>query len=242
MLAASRLTKHHGHVAALDDVSLEIRPGELTAVVGPSGSGKTSLLRTLALLEAPDSGLVSIDGVDYAFPSPGLRGAPAPWPRVTVVFQQLFLWPHLTLRENILLPLRRRVRRADALSRLDSLVELLDMRHFVDRRPTQVSGGQRQRAALARALALNPTYLLLDEITSALDIEQSHALLSHLIQLRNNGIGILLITHMLDFVRAAADHIVFLDHGSVVEVGAPSRVLDTPVSPRLKRFLSYNLD
>jgi ABC-type polar amino acid transport system ATPase subunit len=150
------------------------------------------------------------------------------------VFQQLFLWPHLTLRENILLPVRGRV---GAEERLEELMALFDMHHFIDRYPNETSGGQRQRAALARAVVLESQYVLLDEITSALDVEQTAKVLQCLEAMKQRGIGILLITHLLNFAKRAADHVVFLDGGEVIASGTAD-ILDNPTHPRMQAFLS----
>lgn len=236
MLAASNITKSFGGRQIIRGVNITVEPGKITALIGPSGAGKTTLLRALSLLDCPDSGVVSVNGSTYSFPvGPGERIVP-PWPRVTVVFQQLFLWPHLTLRQNITLPVENRTGRA-AVSHLDELTRLFDMEEFIDRYPNQASLGQRQRAALARALVLQPELILLDEITSSLDVEQVRAILSHLQTLRDKGIGILIITHLLGFARRASDQVVFLDEGEIVEQGPPD-ILHSPHSERLKRFVS----
>lgn len=236
MLAGKGLSKSWGDTGALEDVSVGVEPGKITVLIGPSGSGKTTLIRTLSLLDAPDHGVISLDDREYRFPlSPEALITP-PWPDVTVVFQQLFLWPHLRLRENIMLPLRNRAR-GDSESHLDELIEAFKMKSFIDRYPNETSLGQRQRAALVRALVLNPSYILLDEITSALDVEQVSIILRQLQDLRDRGIGILLVTHLIGFARRAADTVVFLDQGRIEEQGA-KEILEKPASTRLNRFLS----
>jgi ABC-type polar amino acid transport system ATPase subunit len=172
----------------------------------------------------------------FTYPrAPGLPFNP-PWPKVTVVFQQLFLWPHLTLQDNILLPARCRTQQGMEAD-LDALIEAFDMRDFIGRYPNQASFGQRQRVALARALMCRPRYLLLDEITSALDVEQIANVLSYLRNLRGKGIGIFVITHLLGFARSAADQVLFMADGEVVERGGPE-VLASPQTERLHQFLS----
>jgi len=187
------------------------------------------------LLEPPQTGSIHIDDDVFQFPQTGSQIAP-PWPKLTAVFQQLFLWPHLTLRENILLPVRRRTG-GNIHNELDAMIEAFDMGGFIDNYPNEASLGQRQRVALARALMLQPKYLLLDEITSALDVEQIAKILSYLQNLRGKDIGIFIITHLLGFARHAADNVVFMAGGEVVESGTPD-ILKNPKSERLFQFLS----
>lgn len=234
MLAGKGLKKHFGATVAIDDVNCSIEAGKITAIVGPSGSGKTTLLRMLSLVEHPEAGAIEIDGREYSFPLGDDRIDP-PWPRVTVVFQQLFLWPHLTLRENILLPAQRR-RISHIERKLDELVTAFHMSEFIDRYPNEASHGQRQRVALARGLLLEPAYILLDEVTSALDVESIAAVVEHLSAMRSRGMGILLITHLLGFARRSADHVLFLDSGRVLESGG-KEILDRPTHPKLQRFI-----
>lgn len=218
------------------NLDLDIEPGKITVLIGPSGTGKTTLLRNLALLDHPQTGKISIDGESFSFPIAKGKKAPHPWPQLTAVFQQLFLWPHLTLRENILMPVRLRHKETTN-GELDTLIEAFDMGDFIDRYPNEASLGQRQRIALARALMLKPRYLLLDEITSALDVEQIAEILSYLKNMRGQDIGIFLITHLLGFARHAADQVVFMDQGTITERGGPE-VLKNPQSERLYKFLS----
>jgi ABC-type polar amino acid transport system ATPase subunit len=236
VLVGRNLTKRFGSTLALDDVECVVEPGKITAIIGPSGSGKSTLLRALSLIDPPDSGTVAIDEELYRYPLDPSEVPPSPWPRVTVVFQQLFLWPHLTLRENIMMPARHRGV-PDAESKFDKLISMFDMRHFMDRYPNQTSLGQRQRAAIGRALILEPSYILLDEVTSSLDVESVAAIVDHLQILRGAGIGIFLITHSLAFARRSADRIVFVDEGRVLESG-DAAVLEHPEHARVRHFLT----
>lgn len=240
MLTASNLRKRFGALTVLEDISLGIAPGTITTLVGPSGSGKSTLLRALALLEPPDSGTLSVDGAEFAFPSPQDHLVPPmPWPALTVVFQQLFLWPHLTLRQNVELPLRCD-HGVDAEERSSEIIEELGIGAFSDRYPNEASVGQRQLCAIARALALRPRYLLLDEITSSLDVEYVSRVLHLLQKRREAGVGILIITHYIGFARRSADQVLFLEHARIVESGGAD-ILDRPHTERLQAFLSLLL-
>lgn len=237
MLSARHLSFDYGGRPVLTDVSLDIKPGSITVLIGPSGTGKTTLLRCLAMLATPPRGEIQVDEQLFRYPTATNLPTPTPpWPKLTAVFQQLFLWPHLTLRQNILLPMRLQ-EPAGVATALEELIEAFDMGNFIDRYPNQASLGQRQRAALARAIILNPRYLLLDEVTSALDVEQITRVLDYLAQLRQRGMGLFIITHLLGFARQTADQVVFMAKGSIVERGDVS-ILTTPQSQRLQQFLA----
>jgi ABC-type polar amino acid transport system ATPase subunit len=236
MLRAENITKSYGKHLVLDGVSVELTAGTITTLIGPSGSGKSTLLRALSLLEIPDSGSVSLNGMTYEFGLGHKKRIKPPWPQVTVVFQQLFLWPHMTLRQNIALPLKK-FGKEKASTTVNLLIEQLEMKDFADRHPNEVSIGQRQLAAIARAFALQPKFLLLDEITSALDIEYVAAILKELNKLREQGIGILLVTHIIGFARKSASQVLFMDKGKIVETGGPE-ILTEPKTERMKEFIS----
>ena len=250
MLSAYEISKSYGSVCALDEVSIEIEQGALTIVFGPSGSGKSTLLRLLTLLEQPDKGRITIGDTTYDFPHKG--PIKPPWPQVTAVFQQHFLWPHKTLRDNILLPLKNRYSQNNK-NLVGDLISQFEMEAFIDRYPNQVSGGQRQRAAIARALALQPGCILLDEATSALDIEQVNTLvkiLSNLLLEKN--MAVFLITHSISLLDVffkdrpenETNKFYFLEEGSIVEQGGCDswwNVDENVYSPRpkTKRLQEY---
>lgn len=236
-VTASSIEKRIGGHTILKDVNVQIQAGTITVVTGPSGSGKTSLIRAVSLLDPPTSGDIQVDGKKYHFPSEG-KLPPNPWPELTVVFQQLFLWPHLSLRENIELPLRKRADKETQML-VESLIDEFEMRDWVERHPNQVSNGQRQRAAIVRALCLRPSYILFDEITSALDVEQVNKVHNHLLKLKDRKIGILIVTHMLEFAERCADHVLFMDNGTIVESGG-AEIIRHPKSTRMQQFLSVN--
>lgn len=235
MLKAENISFSYGDKQIFQDVDIEVARGGITALLGPSGTGKTTLLKCLALLEAPQKGRIVIDDIAYDFPQSEKAHWAPPWPALTVVFQQLFLWPHLTLRDNILLPVRKYDQNVVD-RRLAELSEMFGMTEFLNRYPNETSRGQQQRAALARALLLNPRYILCDEITSALDVEQVGKVLDCLKLVKEQGVGVMIITHQLSFAKKSADEIVFMDGGRVVEHGSAD-ILAAPKTDRFKEFL-----
>ncbi len=236
MLRATNLSKHFGDVAALDGVNLSLAPGKIAAVIGPSGCGKSTLLRALALTEPPDAGTIEVDDQGWEFPLPpdGERAMPHPWPKVLVVFQSLFLWPHLSLRRNIELPLENVATPDRAWTQ--RLIDALDVGPFLDRLPYEASLGQRQRVALVRALVLQPKYLLLDEVTSALDLESTRRVIGILREVRARDTAVLLVTHQLRIAQELADEVLLFDKGRIIEQGPPEMLVN-PQTERLREFL-----
>lgn len=235
MLLAKNITKKIDGREILKDVSLSLESGEIVSVIGPSGAGKTTLLRAISLIDFPNSGALTIGENKYQFPMTQTESIKYPYPSLTVVFQQLFIWPHLTIRQNLTLPLKNNFDE----KHFDEVTGLFQMKSFLDRYPNEVSIGQRQRAAIARALLLKPKYLLLDEITSALDIEQSHLILSHLKQIAEKGVGIVFVSHALHFASKISSKVIFLDEGKMVEEGSGD-ILHNPKTERLKKFMNIS--
>lgn len=236
MLSGTKLTKIYNGREVLKEVSIKIEPGKIISLIGPSGSGKTTILRVLSMLDLPESGGIILDDKKYDFPLEKDKITP-PWPKVSVVFQQLFIWPHLTLRKNIELPLEVKGVLNENKEYLDELYRMFDMNEFIDRFPNQVSLGQRQRVALVRALALKPKYLLLDEITSSLDVEQSGIILSHLTKIKQQGVGIIMVAHDIDFALSSADTVCFIENGRIVKQGKPYEFLLETSNIRIKNFI-----
>jgi len=205
MLAASGIRKIFEKEKVLDDVSLDLLPGKVSAIHGPSGSGKSTLLRILALLDSYDAGVIALDG------RPLSRVGTQVWPAITLVFQQQFLWPHLNLRDNLYLPMERSKENSRGVGL--PLLEELEIEHLLDKRPWQLSVGERARAALARALLLEPRFLLLDEITAALDYERSSVVGAILKRFTASGGSVLLVTHDTDFSGRFADEEFRLERG-----------------------------
>ena len=206
---------------------------------GKSGCGKSTLLRTLSLVDPPKEGSISI-GEQQIFPFSN-NSSYSPWPDITVVFQQFFLWPHLTIRRNLLLPAQLRQK---STTRASDMCRALALEELLDRFPNQLSVGQRQRAALAKALLLQPKFLLLDEITSAQDIQHVALMLKVLRDAINEGIGVLVVSHHFGFTRqlllkSPSSQIVFMESGTVVESGGVE-CLNHPASNELRTYIQLS--
>jgi len=237
MLIVKNISKILSGKEIVRDVSFDVNPGKALAIVGPNGAGKSVLMRAVSLTDPPTSGEIGIDTHSFAFPALNNGTFTPPWPQMTVVFQQLFLWPHMTLRENALLPLKSPSAPRDGVERLEYFIDLFNLRDVVDRRPNRTSLGQRQMAALIRALVLKPKWLILDETTSALDVEQTQRVLCLLKELKQEAAtGIIFITHLLGFAAALADEVLFLDGGQLVERGEVE-ILTDPKTDRMKAFV-----
>ena len=226
------VTKRFGSFLALDDVSLEIPQGSLTAILGPSGSGKSTLLRIVAGLERPDSGEVLLAGEDATRLAPQRRN-------VGFVFQHYAAFKHMTVRDNVAFALTIRKRpKQEIRERVDELLELVQLSGFADRYPSKLSGGQRQRMALARALAAKPRVLLLDEPFGALDARVRAELRDWLRRLHEEvHVTTVFVTHDQEEAMEVADRVAVLDHGRLEQVGAPAELYDDPASEFVLRFV-----
>jgi sulfate/thiosulfate transport system ATP-binding protein len=226
------VTKRFGSYLALDDVSLAIPQGSLTAVLGPSGSGKSTLLRIVAGLERPDSGEIMLSGEDATRLTPQRRD-------VGFVFQHYAAFKHMTVRDNVAFALTIRKRpRQEIKERVDELLELVQLQGFADRYPSKLSGGQRQRMALARALAAKPRVLLLDEPFGALDARVRAELRDWLRRLHEEvHVTTVFVTHDQEEAMEVADRVAVLDHGRLEQVGAPAELYDAPASEFVLRFV-----
>src|ERR1700753_2765398 len=219
----ANISKRFEDFTALDDVSLEVPEGSLTALLGPSGSGKSTLLRIIAGLETHDSGTVMIDGNDVSHVIPQKRG-------IGFVFQHYAAFTHMSVRENVAFGLRIRKRpKAEITARVDELLSLVGLTKWADQRPAQLSGGQRQRMALARALAVEPKVLLLDEPFGALDARVRADLREWLRKLHDEvHVTTLLVTHDQEEAMSIADQIAVMDNSRIEQVGSPSEIYDHP--------------
>ncbi len=233
--------KYFGKVHALDDVSLDVQPGEVMVIIGPSGSGKSTLLRTVNHLETVNSGEIVVDGIPLTRKSTNINAVRA---EVGMVFQQFNLFPHLTARDNITLAQRivRKRKEEEANRVAQQLLERVGIPEKADSYPGQLSGGQQQRVAIARALAMDPKIMLFDEPTSALDPEMIKEVLEVMLDLAKSGMTMLCVTHEMGFARAAAQRIIFMDCGKIVEENTPEGLFNNPQHERTKLFLSNILE
>jgi sulfate transport system ATP-binding protein len=231
-IAVERINKRFGDFTALSDVSLEIRSGNLTALLGPSGGGKSTLLRIVAGLDQPDSGVVSIDGSDVTWLRPQERN-------IGFVFQHYAAFKHLSVFRNVAFGLEIRKRpKAEIAARVHELLELVHLDQFADRLPSQLSGGQRQRMALARALAVEPKVLLLDEPFGALDAKVRRELRDWLRRLHDEvHVTTVFVTHDQEEAREVADEIVVINEGRVEQIGGPDELYDQPANEFVMGFL-----
>ena len=237
VLEARSLVKRFGAVTAVDGISLEIRAGQVTAILGPSGSGKSTLLRCLNFLEVPDAGEVVFQGAAVRARDKALDALRS---RVGMVFQQFNLFPHMKVWENVALGPRviQGIPGEAARARALGLLARVGLSDKAEAHPLELSGGQQQRAAIARALAMEPAALLFDEPTSALDPELTGEVLSVMRSLASEGMTMAVVTHEVAFARAVSHQVVFMDAGRVLERGTPAEVIDAPRTERAARFFA----
>ena len=245
VLSTRGLTKRFGATTVLDGVDLDVARGEVLVVIGASGSGKTTLLRCVNALVPYDAGSITLDGVEvgYTAPNSGVRRSDRALSAIRadigMVFQMFNLFPHLSARDNVALGLKvtRGMAKREAISRAEHWLTRVGLADRMDHLPSQLSGGQQQRVGIARAVAMEPKLLLLDEITSALDPELVGEVLDVVRGLAGEGMTMLMVTHEMSFARDAGHRVVFMDAGRIAEEGVPKEVLGNPQSERLQRFL-----
>ena len=237
LVTARNIRKSFGGLEVLKDVSLTVDRGERVVILGRSGSGKSTLLRCLNGLERIDSGELNVAGTDLSARAPDLKALRR---SVGIVFQSFNLFPHLTVERNVTLAQRKVLKRsADEASRIAA--EVLAQVGLADKLrayPSELSGGQQQRVAIARSLALSPTLMLFDEVTSALDPELIGEVVSVLDGLARNHMTMVLVTHQLGFARSIASRVIFMHAGRIAEEGAAEEVMNAPRTAELKSFLS----
>ena len=240
MIEVKNLHKWFGDLHAVDDVNLSVQQGKVVVIIGPSGSGKSTLLRCMNFLETPTSGEVWFMGERMTTDQKDLNRHRA---EIGMVFQSFNLYAHLTIMENITLA-QRVVKKTDKKEAETVAMEQLHkvgIAEKADKLPSQISGGQQQRAAIARALAMKPKLMLFDEPTSALDPEMIKEVLDVMMLLAKEGITMVIVTHEMGFARAAADEVIFMDFGRIVERSTPDNLFNNPQSDRTKLFLSQIL-
>ncbi|MGW6703419.1 amino acid ABC transporter ATP-binding protein [Streptomyces sp. NPDC054956] len=237
LVVLSNVNKHFGALHVLQDIDLSIARGEVVVVIGPSGSGKSTLCRTINRLETIDSGTITVDGKQL--PSEG-RELARLRADVGMVFQSFNLFAHKTVLQNVMLG-QLKVRgtsQAAAQEKAKSLLDRVGVGSQADKYPAQLSGGQQQRVAIARALAMDPKVMLFDEPTSALDPEMINEVLEVMQQLAREGMTMVVVTHEMGFARSAANRVVFMADGKIVEEATPDQFFSNPRSDRAKDFLS----
>lgn len=233
-------TKLFGHVQALKNVSLSVRAGQVVLIIGPSGSGKSTLLRSINRLEPLTSGEIWLDDEQLTHHMSDIRRIRE---EIGMVFQSFNLFPHLTAVKNITLApiVVKRTPRAEAEEAALALLARVGLADKAGVYPSQLSGGQQQRVAIARALAMNPKVMLFDEPTSALDPEMIKEVLDVMLALAQDGMTMLVVSHEMGFAKAAADEVVFMDQGEIIEQGSPGELFDHPREERTRRFLEHIL-
>jgi polar amino acid transport system ATP-binding protein len=237
-LQANDIHLAFGTSKVLRGVDIDVPAGTTAAVIGPSGSGKSTLLRTLNRLYEPDQGDILLDGRSVLHDDPDVLRQ-----RIGMVFQQFNLFPHRSVLDNVTLAPRKLKKMSTEAARELALTQLerVGLRHKADVRPGTLSGGQQQRVAIARALAMSPQVMFFDEATSALDPELVKGILALIAELGADGMTMVVVTHEMGFARSAADTVVFMDHGAVVESGPPEQLFEAAETDRLQRFLSQVL-
>ncbi len=237
IVSMEHVDKHFGELHVLQDINLQVARGEVVVVIGPSGSGKSTLCRTINRLEAIDSGTIAIDG--KPLPQEGRELAQLR-SDVGMVFQQFNLFAHKTILENVTLgPIKvRKTPEAEAKKRGMELLERVGVATQASKLPAQLSGGQQQRVAIARALAMDPKVMLFDEPTSALDPEMVNEVLDVMLDLAQRGMTMIVVTHEMGFARKAANRVVFMADGQIVEEERPEEFFTNPKSARAQDFLS----
>jgi len=247
LIKARNVRKHFGQLQVLKGISLDVHPGEVLCIIGPSGSGKTTLLRCMNFLEEYDEGEILFDGmlVGYRMKNGTRkmeRGAHVARIRAQLgmVFQRFHLWPHMTTLENVIEGpiVVRRLERQQAIQLARELLLKVGLQDKTDVYPSKLSGGQMQRAAIARALAMQPKALLFDEPTSALDPELVGEVLDVMKSLAREGKTMVVVTHEIGFAREVADRVVMMDCGEIIEIGPPSTLLRSPSHERTRSFIS----
>jgi polar amino acid transport system ATP-binding protein len=237
ILDVQNLHKSFGQLEVLKGIDLQVAAGELVFVIGPSGSGKSTLLRCCNRLEEPSAGSIRVEGIDIMAPGVDINAVRR---RIGMVFQSFNLYPHLDALGNVSLALQKVLRKSKSEAQ-DIALKALQRVGLADKTrayPNELSGGQQQRVAIARALALEPAIVLFDEPTSALDPELVGGVLNVMRELRESGMTMVVVSHEMRFARSAADRVIFMDHGLIVDEGPPESIFNQPKHPRIRDFIA----
>ena len=237
MIQLAGVNKYFGQNHVLKNISLKVESGEKVVVIGPSGSGKSTMIRCMNHLEEPDSGTVTVDGIEITAPGAPIRAVRQ---KVAMVFQQFNLYPHKTVLENLTIApiLVQGVKKEEAERTGLEFLERVGLKEKATAYPAQLSGGQQQRVAIARALNMHPQIMLFDEPTSALDPEMINEVLDVMVDLANSGITMVVVTHEMGFARKVADRVIFMADGEILETGTPEHFFLNPQNERTQQFLS----
>ncbi|MCR5529171.1 MAG: amino acid ABC transporter ATP-binding protein [Saccharofermentans sp.] len=239
LISIKDLKKYYNgeEIKALDDITTDIYPGEVVAIIGPSGSGKSTLLRSLNLLERPTAGTITFEGVDITSPKTDINKLRQ---KMGMVFQHFNLFPHLTILDNMTLAPRKLLgmSKEDAEAKALELLDKVALKDRANAYPSQLSGGQKQRIAIVRALCMSPDVLLFDEPTSALDPEMVGEVLDVMKDLARDGMTMAVVTHEMGFAREVASRVIFMESGKIVVEGSPVDIFNDPDNERLKTFLA----
>ncbi|MEJ3404949.1 amino acid ABC transporter ATP-binding protein [Rathayibacter sp. YIM 133350] len=241
LVVVDHVNKHFGELHVLKDITTTVNRGEVVVVIGPSGSGKSTLCRAINRLETIDSGSITIDGERLPEEGAALAKLRAD---VGMVFQSFNLFAHKSVLENLTLaPMRvKRIPKKQAVERAMELLDRVGVADQAGKMPAQLSGGQQQRVAIARSLAMSPKLILMDEPTSALDPEMINEVLDVMVGLAKDGMTMIVVTHEMGFARKAADRVLFMAEGEIVEAASPQQFFTSPESPRAQDFLSKILE
>jgi ABC-type polar amino acid transport system ATPase subunit len=237
IIVLENVDKFFGEFQALKNLNLTVEKGERVVVCGPSGSGKSTMIRCINRLEKHNSGRIIVNGNELTDDEKDIDAVRR---EVGMVFQSFNLFPHLTVIDNLMLApkLVRKMTKSEAREKSMQLLERVRIPEQADKYPSQLSGGQQQRVAIARALCMNPEIMLFDEPTSALDPEMISEVLDVMVDLANDGMTMICVTHEMGFARSVADKVVFMDEGEIVEMNTPAEFFDHSKSDRTKEFLS----
>lgn len=240
MIEIKNVHKSYGNLNILKGVDMSVEKGEVVSIIGPSGSGKSTLLQCINGLESISDGNICVDGVDVFSRATNLNALRV---NVGIVFQQYNVFPHLSVLDNAALALKvvRKMKRQSAEEVAYAQLEKVGLGDKASMSPTQLSGGQQQRLAIARALAMQPRYMLFDEVTAALDPQLVREVLDTLLMLSTEGMTMVLVTHEIAFAREVSSRVAFFDAGKIAEIGPPRQVIDSPKNERTQQFLSHQI-